>query len=126
LPACTGRPATWPSNSYPWIEPAVSHRRPQDRFVDAADVRLSWRPGQGGTLAPAQVQANGVEITTGLAPVSRRFLLGRTSDRLGRTLSPSRGGRCSDAPHAVRNSILLSEPGIYFIGPCGMRFSTSR
>jgi uncharacterized protein (TIRG00374 family) len=32
---------------------AVSHRR-------AADVRLSWRPGQGGTLAPAQVQANGV------------------------------------------------------------------
>ncbi|MCJ7584269.1 MAG: flippase-like domain-containing protein [Anaerolineales bacterium] len=32
---------------------AISHRR-------AADVRLSWRPGQGGTLAPAQVQANGV------------------------------------------------------------------
>jgi hypothetical protein len=34
---------------------AVSHRR-------AAGVRLSWRPGQGGTLAPAQVQANGVSF----------------------------------------------------------------
>jgi hypothetical protein len=28
---------------------AVSHRRPQDRFADAAVARLSWQPGQGGT-----------------------------------------------------------------------------
>ena len=52
---------------------AVSHRRPQDRFADAANIRLSWRQGQGGTLAPPQVQANGVYFVFGFLTYSINF-----------------------------------------------------